>query len=67
MKKMIGATVLAASLLAGGATAAVAQAKPTLGPNGFGPVKLYMSLKQARATGALFPRGRPRAPAPSGI
>ena len=35
-KKMIGASLLAASLLAGGATAAHAEAKPTLGPYGYG-------------------------------
>lgn len=53
VKKMIGTSVLAASLLVSGATAASAQAKPTLGPYGYGAVKLGMSAKKAKATGAL--------------
>lgn len=49
---MIGASLLAGSLMVlGGATAAVAQAKPTLGPKGYGAVKLSMTVKQAKATG----------------
>ncbi|MEU6788433.1 hypothetical protein ABZ912_55385 [Nonomuraea angiospora] len=47
MKLMI--TVAATLTLA--ATPALAQTKPVFGPNGFGGVKLGMSLKQARATG----------------
>ncbi len=48
---MIGASLLAGSLLLSGVTAAVAQAKPALGPYGYGAVKLGMTAKQARATG----------------
>jgi hypothetical protein len=51
MKMMIGASLLAGSLLLSGVTAAVAQTKPTLGPYGYGAVKLGMTAKQARATG----------------
>ncbi len=51
MKTMIGASLLAGSLLVSGAGTAVAQAKPTLGPYGYGAVKLGMTVKQARATG----------------
>jgi hypothetical protein len=51
MKMMIGASLLAGSLLLSGATAAIAQTKPTLGPYGYGAVKLGMTAKQARATG----------------
>ena len=51
MKTMIGASLLAGSLLVSGATAAVAQTKPTLGPYGYGAVKLGMTVKQAEATG----------------
>ncbi|MFC5833826.1 hypothetical protein [Nonomuraea insulae] len=50
---MIGASLLAGSLLVSGATMAVAQTKPTLGSNGYGAVKLGMTLKQAKATGAV--------------
>ncbi|WP_345572529.1 hypothetical protein [Nonomuraea rosea] len=54
MKTMIGASLLAGSLLVSGATAAVAQAKPTtLGAYGYGAVKLGMTAKQATATGAV--------------
>ncbi|MFG1977242.1 hypothetical protein ACGFJC_48605 [Nonomuraea fuscirosea] len=53
MKTMIGASLLAGSLLASGAGAAVAQAQPTLGPYGYGGVKLGMTAKQARATGGV--------------
>jgi hypothetical protein len=53
MKQMIGASLLAASLLVSGAGAAAAQAKPTLGPYGYGAVKLGMTAKQAKATGAI--------------
>ncbi|MFC4016162.1 hypothetical protein ACFOY2_53755 [Nonomuraea purpurea] len=48
---MIGASLLAGSLLVSGATAANAQTKPTLGPYGYGAVKLGMTAKQANATG----------------
>ncbi|WP_344843994.1 hypothetical protein [Nonomuraea dietziae] len=34
-----------------GATAADAQTKPTLGPDGYGAVKLGMTVKQAKTTG----------------
>jgi hypothetical protein len=51
MKTMVGASLLAGSLLVSGATAAVAQTKPTLGPYGYGAVKLGMTVKQAKATG----------------
>lgn len=50
---MIGSTLLAGSLLAAGATAATAQAAPTLGPHGYGSVKLGMTTKQAVATGKV--------------
>ncbi|MFC0861608.1 hypothetical protein ACFHYQ_04770 [Sphaerimonospora cavernae] len=50
MKTMIGASLLAGSLLVSGATAANAQVKPTLGPHGYGAVKLGMTVKQAKAT-----------------
>jgi hypothetical protein len=51
-KTMIGASLLAGSLLIfGAATAADAQTKPTLGPYGYGAVKLGMNVKQAKATG----------------
>jgi hypothetical protein len=50
-KTMIGASLLACSLLVSGTTAAVAQTAPTLGPHGYGAVKLGMTAKQARATG----------------
>jgi hypothetical protein len=53
MKTMIGASLLAGSLMVSGATAAVAQAKPTLGPYGYGAVKLGMTVKQAKATGQV--------------
>ncbi|GLV52680.1 hypothetical protein TBS_32440 [Thermobispora bispora] len=46
-------SVLAGSLVVSGATAASAKANPTLGPYGYGTLKLGMSLKQARATGLL--------------
>ncbi|MFC6900631.1 hypothetical protein ACFQGX_35825 [Nonomuraea dietziae] len=48
---MIGASLLAGSLLVSGATAADAQTKPTLGPDGYGAVKLGMTVKQAKTTG----------------
>ncbi|MBP2707503.1 hypothetical protein JOL79_27340 [Microbispora sp. RL4-1S] len=49
---MIGTSLLAGSLLVSGATAAAAaQTKPTLGPYGYGAVKLGMTVKQAKATG----------------
>lgn len=51
MKTMIGASLLAGSLLVSGATAAVAQTKPTLDSHGYGAVKLGMTVKQATATG----------------
>ncbi|WP_344844010.1 hypothetical protein [Nonomuraea dietziae] len=51
MKTMIGASLLAGSLLVSGATAADAQTKPTLGPDGYGAVKLGMTVKQAKTTG----------------
>lgn len=53
MKKMLGTSLLTASLLISGATAATAEAKPTLGPHGYGSLKLGMSLKQAKATGTI--------------
>ena len=56
MKKMIGASLLTASLLVSGATAAAAataEAKPTLGPKGYGSLKLGQTVKQAKATGAI--------------
>ncbi|MEW9552657.1 hypothetical protein [Nonomuraea sp. NPDC050783] len=54
-KTMIGSTLLAGMLLASGATAASAQAAaaPTLGPYGYGSVKLGMTAKQAAATGKV--------------
>ncbi|GAA3073246.1 hypothetical protein GCM10017600_25620 [Streptosporangium carneum] len=48
---MIGASLLAGSLLVSGATAANAQTKPTLGTHGYGAVKLGMTVKQAKTTG----------------
>ncbi|MEV4108351.1 hypothetical protein [Nonomuraea sp. NPDC049695] len=53
MKTMIGASLLAGSLLVSGSTAALAQTKPTLGPYGYGAVKLGMTVKQAKATGGV--------------
>jgi len=54
MKSVIGTSLLAASLLLGGAPAASAQAaKPTLGPYGYGALKLGMTVKQAKATGTI--------------
>jgi hypothetical protein len=54
MKMMMGASLLACSLLVAGATSAVAEAKPTtLGPHGYGAVKLGMTTKQAQATGQI--------------
>jgi hypothetical protein len=53
MKTMIGASLLAGSLLISGTTAALAEAKPTLGPAGYGAVKLGMTEKQAKATGQV--------------
>lgn len=54
MKTMIGASLLAGSLLVSGATAAVAEVKaPTLGPHGYGAVKLGMTAEQAQATGGV--------------
>lgn len=53
MKMMIGTSLLAGSLLVSGATAAAAQTKPTLGPYGYGAVKLGLTVKQAKATGAV--------------
>ncbi|MER7498856.1 hypothetical protein AB0L05_07090 [Nonomuraea pusilla] len=53
MKTMIGASLLAASLLVCGATAAAARTKPALGPYGYGAVKLGMTAKQAQATGEV--------------
>ncbi|GAA4964824.1 hypothetical protein GCM10023334_085440 [Nonomuraea thailandensis] len=51
MKTMIVTSLVAGSLMVSGATAAVAQAKPALGPYGYGAVKLGMTVKQAKATG----------------
>ncbi len=51
LKTTIGTSLLAASLLVSGATAATAQADPTLGPYGYGAIKLGMTVKQAKATG----------------
>ncbi|MBO3748017.1 hypothetical protein J5X84_18240 [Streptosporangiaceae bacterium NEAU-GS5] len=48
---MIGASLLTGALLVCGTTAANAQAKPTLGPYGYGAVRLGMTAKQAKATG----------------
>ncbi|MFI6735192.1 hypothetical protein ACIBI9_19880 [Nonomuraea sp. NPDC050451] len=50
MKKLM---IAVAATLTLGATPALAQTKPVLGPNGFGGLKLGMSLKQARATGSV--------------
>ncbi|MEV4013768.1 hypothetical protein AB0J35_25015 [Nonomuraea angiospora] len=47
MKLMIAV----AATLTLGASPALAQTKPVLGPNGFGGLKLGMSLEQARTTG----------------
>ncbi|WP_433252646.1 hypothetical protein ACQPYK_23280 [Streptosporangium sp. CA-135522] len=48
---MIGASLLAGSLLVSGAAAADAQTKPTLGPHGYGAVTFGMTVKQATTTG----------------
>ncbi|MER7133601.1 hypothetical protein [Streptosporangium saharense] len=48
---MIGASLLAGSLLVVGTTVADAQTKPTLGPYGYGAVKLGMTVTQAKKTG----------------
>lgn len=53
MKTMIGSVLVAGAVLASGATAAFAQSGPTLGPYGYGDVKLGMTAKQAKATGAV--------------
>jgi hypothetical protein len=56
MKKILGTSLLTVSLLASGAaaaTAASAEAGPTLGPKGYGSLKLGQTVKQARATGAI--------------
>lgn len=53
MKKLIGTSLLTASLLAAGATAAIAETKPKLGPYGYGSVKLGMTAKQAKAIGGI--------------
>ncbi|MFI6906037.1 hypothetical protein ACIBKY_32575 [Nonomuraea sp. NPDC050394] len=50
---MTAASLLAGSLLISGATVAHAQTRPTLGPYGYGSVKLGMTLKQAKTTGAV--------------
>ncbi|MER6951368.1 hypothetical protein ABT294_45865 [Nonomuraea sp. NPDC000554] len=50
---MIGASLLAGALLVSGATMADAQTKPTLGPYGYGAVKLGMTVEQAMATGEV--------------
>ncbi|WP_214319933.1 hypothetical protein [Nonomuraea sediminis] len=50
---MIGSVLVAGAVLASGATAAFAQTGPTLGPYGYGDVKLGMTAKQAKATGAV--------------
>lgn len=53
MKTMIGASLLAGSLLVLGTTVADAQTKPTLGPYGYGAVKLGMTVTQAKKTGGV--------------
>lgn len=53
MKTMIGASFLAGALLVSSATMADAQTKPTLGPYGYGAVKLGMTVAQAKATGEV--------------
>ncbi|MFI7229286.1 hypothetical protein ACIBO5_39230 [Nonomuraea angiospora] len=50
---MMKLMIAVAATLTLGASPALAQTKPVLGPNGLGGVKLGMSLKQARATGTL--------------
>ncbi|MFD0884247.1 hypothetical protein ACFQ08_06745 [Streptosporangium algeriense] len=50
---MVGTSLLACSLLVSGATAANARTKPTLGPHGYGAVKLGMTVKQAKSTGKV--------------
>ncbi|WP_214414155.1 hypothetical protein [Sphaerisporangium fuscum] len=50
---MIGTSLLAGALLVSGATMADAQAKPTVGPYGYGAIKLGMAADQAKATGEV--------------
>ncbi|MFC3985800.1 hypothetical protein [Streptosporangium jomthongense] len=50
---MIGASLLAGSLLVVGTTVADAQTRPTLGPYGYGAVKLGMTVTQAKKTGGV--------------
>lgn len=50
---MMKLMIAVAATLTLAATPALAQTKPVLGPNGFGGLKLGMSLKQARATGTI--------------
>ncbi|MFI6297122.1 hypothetical protein ACIBEJ_36410 [Nonomuraea sp. NPDC050790] len=65
MKMLIAAVAGGAMLLAG--TPALAQtAKPTLGPYGYGKVKLGMSAKRAGATGKITLKWRDRHSACSG-
>ncbi|TMR06577.1 hypothetical protein ETD86_52620 [Nonomuraea turkmeniaca] len=54
MRKMLVAILAGGALVAAG-TPALAQttAKPTLGPYGYGAIKLGMGLKQARGTGKI--------------
>ncbi len=53
MKKALVAVVAGGTLLV---TGAPALAKPTLGPYGYGAVKLGMSAKKAKATGRIVPK-----------
>lgn len=54
MKKTLVAVVAGGSLLVTGAPALAQQAaKPTLGPYGYGAVKLGMSTEKAKATGKI--------------
>ncbi|MEV0588215.1 hypothetical protein [Nonomuraea sp. NPDC050310] len=51
--KILGAAVVAGALVIGGSAPALAAPKSTLGPNGYGAVKLGMTAKKAYATGKI--------------
>ncbi|MFI7129657.1 hypothetical protein ACIBQ1_28435 [Nonomuraea sp. NPDC050153] len=53
MKKVLVAVLAGGALLTAGTPALAQSAKTALGPYGYGTVKLGMSAKQAKATGAV--------------
>ncbi|MET7333781.1 hypothetical protein [Nonomuraea sp. NPDC005650] len=56
MKKLLVAVLAGGALLTAGTPALAQSAATTLGPYGYGKVKLGMSAKQAKATGAVVPK-----------